>query len=224
MKSIIEGNPLNITLPVTEPPGGSDNAAEAKADTDMNIITPLNPGLTEPLVGPKTLCELLQAITVNSSPVYHSVLPSIDRGYPMILLVVVPSPGAELARMIHSSPVAFLSQVLDEATINTIFDEEALMAGEMEAFDTNTKRIVNREETATSDAIASMFTFELPSDFHRNFGSPPATAKRTKYDTFSFSAGSAKTSLSSAFKHVRFKEAANTMEVPGARQATGEKE
>jgi hypothetical protein len=236
MKSTIVGNPLNIMVPIAEPQGGPNNEAEAKADTDVN--NPPNLGLTTPLVGPKTLCELLQAITVNSSPVYHSVLPSIDRGYPAILLVVVPSLGTELARMVHSSPVAFLSQVLDEPTINMIFDEEALMAGEIEAFDTNTQRIVNREETATSDAITSMFkfTFELPSDFDSKFGRQPA--KRTKYDTYSFAAGSAQTSPSSSsiLKQVRFKEAyanimgatdphANTnLKVPGATQATGEQE
>jgi hypothetical protein len=237
MKSTIEGNPLNIKIRVTQPEGGSNNAAEAEEDIDMKSTALHNSGLTETLVGPKTLCELLQAITVNSSPVYHSVLPSIERGYPVILLAVVPSLGSELARMVHSSPVAFLSQVLDDDTINVIFDEEALMAGEIEAFDTNTKRIVNREETATSDAIASMFkfTFELPSDFNRNFGRQPVT--RTQYDTFSFAAVSAKTSSSSPsiLKQTRFKEAyanitgateasANPTEVPGpSHQGTGEK-
>ena len=108
------------------------------------------------------------------------------------------------------------------------------MTGEMEAFDPVSKRIINKEESNTLDALNSFTSFRF--DMPRHLLSPASQQnKRTRYNNFAFDAGSAKTSGSLNNKSVSFDSQvdqihrfpaayANVHGVPGpSSQGTGEK-
>jgi hypothetical protein len=84
---MLDSNPLNITLPSSEGQEAVDTATSPTTTTGQP-----NPGLADILVGPKTILEMFQDISVNKIPVFHAVLPGVDSGVPILRLVVVPGP------------------------------------------------------------------------------------------------------------------------------------
>ena len=172
-----------------------------------------------PAIRTMTIAQLLQAISVDGVPVFRAVLPTVVRGTKSFLLVVIPGPGGELARMVVNSPVAYFSQIIKPKNLSKVFSALAMSSSSVERFDPELLRIVNTEEADTSDAL-NQFLFELPPQF----GNRPQPALRNSqfYDTFSLSASSIQTT--GASKRTRFQQAAdNLSQVPGAASATGEK-
>ena len=189
------------------------NPPEAACDDQDSVMEEVVPASRY-----MTIAQLLQAISVDGVPVFRAVLPTVVRGTKSFLLVVIPGPGGELARMVVNSPVAYFSQIIKSTNLSKIFSVPAMNSSSVERFDPDLLCIVNTEEADTSEALNQVF-FELPPQFGKR--QQPALRNSQFYDTFSLSASSIQTT--GAGKRTRFQQAAdNFRQVPGAAAATGE--
>jgi hypothetical protein len=199
-------------------PGPDDEAA-----SPMTSDEPTSADVEgEPLVPHKVnMTSLLRAISVDKVPVFFAILPAMVKGDKAFLLVTVPGPaGNDLARLVVNSPVAYFKHVLLPSSLDLVFTKLAVAQASSEYFDPVRLRVINTEETTTSETLA-LFTFDIPLHVRRGLSSAQSTTDTQPFDTFSFSAGSVQTN---SLKRIRFQEAANNlMQVPGAPRATGEK-
>ncbi len=194
--------------------------------TDLLAPIPLRPELSEDGIkeATTTLWELFNQVKVDSVRVFHSVLECEDRRgvYIQAVVMPLPSPCRDLAKTVHTSPVAFFRQFFIEETLEELFVNSAIIQGHSETYDPVARKVTNTDESTAMESISTFWHIDIKAVLDnltkvQQQVHPPqrdAASGDSSYQgsTFSFNPGSVVTT--SALKKARF-EAPAPSQVPG---------